>query len=153
MLHKLKGIASTREVYLDGEYLDPAPSQKVWNHSPDGFNWGYSGSGPAQLALAIVLKLTGKPDSYQDFKFKFIAGLPQGQNFDVEFDFKDYGIVVDEPELDRMEMAILCVLYEVYPQGLSQEEVMKRIFEKGLLEMTDEEFEQYRAEIVIAKRN
>ncbi|GAI61912.1 unnamed protein product [marine sediment metagenome] len=24
--------------------LDPAPSQKLYNHSPDGFNWGYSGS-------------------------------------------------------------------------------------------------------------
>jgi len=86
MKHTLKGIASTREIFLDGEYLDPAPSQKVWNHSPDGFNWGYGGSGPAQLALAIMLKLTGKHDGYQDFKFRFVAGLPQGKNFEVEFD-------------------------------------------------------------------
>ena len=86
MKHTLKGIASTREIYLDGKYLDPAPSQKAWNHSPDGFNWGYGGSGPAQLALAIMLELTGKPDGYQDFKFRFIAGLPQGENFEVEFD-------------------------------------------------------------------
>ena len=55
MVHSLKGIASTREIYLDGKYLDPARSQKAWNHSPDGFNWGYGGSGPAQLALAIML--------------------------------------------------------------------------------------------------
>jgi hypothetical protein len=86
MKHTLKGIASTREVYLDGIWLDPTPSQKVWNHSPDGFNWGYSGSGPAQLALAIMLELTGKADGYQNFKFRFIAGLPQEQNFEVEFD-------------------------------------------------------------------
>jgi hypothetical protein len=26
----------------------------LFNHSPDGFNWGYGGSGPAQLALAIL---------------------------------------------------------------------------------------------------
>lgn len=85
MVHTLKGIASTREIYLDGKYLDPARSQKAWNHSPDGFNWGYSGSGCAQLALAIMLEITGKPDGYQNFKFRFIAGLPQGQNFDVIF--------------------------------------------------------------------
>lgn len=89
MKHTLSGDAETREVYLDGKYLDPRPSQKYHNHSPDGFNWGYGGSGPAQLALAIMLKLTGKSDGYQDFKFRFIAGLPQGQDFDVEFDDND----------------------------------------------------------------
>lgn len=86
MLHTLKGIASTREVYLDGKYLDPRPSQTYRNHSPDGFNWGYGGSGPAQLALAIMLKVKGDSSGYQDFKFKFIAGLPQGEDFDVVFD-------------------------------------------------------------------
>lgn len=89
MKHYLKGIASTREVYLDGEYLDPTPSQKVWNHSPDGFNWGYSGSGAAQLALAVMLAITGKPNGYQDFKFRVIASLPQGENFEILFDDND----------------------------------------------------------------
>ncbi len=86
MKHKLSGDAETREVYLNGQYLDPKPSQKLHNHSPDGFNWGYSGSGPAQLALAIVLKLTGKSDGYQDFKFKIIANIPTGQDFEIEFE-------------------------------------------------------------------
>lgn len=27
---------------------------EIANHSPTGFEWGYSGSGPAQLALAIL---------------------------------------------------------------------------------------------------
>jgi len=31
-----------------------SPRLGVINHSPDGFSWGYSGSGPAQLALAIL---------------------------------------------------------------------------------------------------
>lgn len=26
------------------------------NHSPDGFQWGYEGSGPAQLAFCILMK-------------------------------------------------------------------------------------------------
>lgn len=35
--------------------LDPHFSQQFRNHSPDGFEWGYGGSGPAQLALGILL--------------------------------------------------------------------------------------------------
>lgn len=85
MKHKLSGDAETREVYLDGKFLDPKPSQKHHNHSPDGFNWGYGGSGPAQLALAIILKLTGKSDGYQDFKFKVIAAIAIGKDFEIEF--------------------------------------------------------------------
>jgi len=92
MKHKLSGNAETREVHLDGEFLDPKPSQKHYNHSPDGFNWGYGGSGPAQLALAIMLKLTGraigKAEGYQEFKFRVIAAIPGGEDFDIEFNLK-----------------------------------------------------------------
>ena len=59
MNHTLKGQILTRTVWLDGVQLSPARSQKVYNHSPNGFNWGYGGSGPAQLALAMMLELTG----------------------------------------------------------------------------------------------
>jgi hypothetical protein len=30
------------------------PRLDLFNHSPTGFEWGYSGSGPAQAALAIL---------------------------------------------------------------------------------------------------
>lgn len=83
--HKLKGQISSRTVWLDGVQLSPRRSQEYYNHSPDGFNWGYGGSGPAQLALAIMLELTGKPNGYQRFKFNVIAGLPQ-TDFEVEFE-------------------------------------------------------------------
>lgn len=57
-------------------HLDPAPSQRLRNHSPDGFQWGYSGSGPAQLALAILLDYTKDPERsqrlYQTFKNDFV---------------------------------------------------------------------------------
>ena len=86
MKHKLIGKYPDRIVWLDGEELDPKPSQTYKNHSPDGFNWGYGGSGPAQLALAIVMKITGKADGYQEFKQKVIAVLPQGKNFVTEFE-------------------------------------------------------------------
>ncbi len=58
--------------------LLPESSQRVWNHSPDGFSWGYHGSGPAQLALALLLDL-GVDEKWaarhhQDFKRAFVAG-------------------------------------------------------------------------------
>ncbi len=43
-------------VMKDSRIMNPAESLKVENHSPDGFSWGYKGSGPAQLALAILLE-------------------------------------------------------------------------------------------------
>jgi hypothetical protein len=83
----IEGNAETREVWVNGEWLDPAPSLAVANHSPDGFNWGYSGSGPAQLALAILLKYL-KPDEAQQYKQLFkrcwVATIPQGKNFNSE---------------------------------------------------------------------
>jgi hypothetical protein len=70
-----------REVRIDGVLLDPARSWRVWNHSPTGFSWGYEGSGPAQLALAILLE-AGLSDEravalHQRFKREHIARLPQ----------------------------------------------------------------------------
>lgn len=81
-------------VYVDNKPLDPQPSQKIVNHSPDGFNWGYGGSGPAQLALAILLDYYGKDSSslrlYQHFKFSVIANFPQ------EDDWKLTGEQIEE---------------------------------------------------------
>lgn len=39
--------------------LNPCHSQAIKNHSPDGYNWGYGGSGPSQLALALLLDAIG----------------------------------------------------------------------------------------------
>jgi hypothetical protein len=81
--------ADTREVWVDGTLLSPARSQQLWNHSPDGFEWGYAGSGPAQLALAIVLE-AGLDDAtavrlHQRFKAAFVQGWPR--TFDVDIDW------------------------------------------------------------------
>ena len=49
-------------------------------HSPTGFNWGYGGSGPAQLAIAILADLTGddlySKARYMSFKWDVVAKLP-----------------------------------------------------------------------------
>lgn len=44
---KIKGDWETRRVWINGKELLPGRSQKIVNHSPDGFAWGYGGSGPA----------------------------------------------------------------------------------------------------------
>ena len=86
-MHTLKGEMANRRVWLDGKELLPNRSQKMWNHSPDGFAWGYSGSGPAQLALAIMLELTGEARGYQDFKWKVIAEIPP-KDFEINFEIQ-----------------------------------------------------------------
>jgi len=58
--------------------LDPGPSQAIVNHSPDGFEWAYNGSGPAQLALALLLD-TSHDEAlaqylHQEFKDEFVTG-------------------------------------------------------------------------------
>lgn len=45
------------EVYVvgdDGKRYPLPLFKEIRNHSPTGFEWGYNGSGPAQLALAIL---------------------------------------------------------------------------------------------------
>lgn len=68
------------QVTINGVAFDPAPSLKIRDHSPDGFAFGYTGSGPAQLALAILFEETTSAEfaenHYQDFKQQVIAGLP-----------------------------------------------------------------------------
>jgi len=46
-------------------------------HSSTGFAWGFDGSGPAQLALAILMDATGEPalalSHYQEFNASFVS--------------------------------------------------------------------------------
>lgn len=48
-------------------------------HSPDGYSWGYLGSGPAQLALDLLWDVLGvepEPAMYQAFKNDVVARWP-----------------------------------------------------------------------------
>ena len=89
---KIKGEWKTRRVWINRKELLPARSQKIVNHSPDGFNWGYGGSGPAQLALAILLRFLKKGKAvarYQQFKWDVIAELPQS-DFEIDINMEKY---------------------------------------------------------------
>lgn len=56
------------------------PRFDLRRHSPTGFEWGYGGSGPAQLALALAVDVLGDDevalDVYQRLKFRMVGRLP-----------------------------------------------------------------------------
>jgi len=63
-------------VTKDKSPFRPERSLQVRRHSPNGFNWGYEGSGPAQLALALLLDVVGPRLAqryYQQFKRERVA--------------------------------------------------------------------------------
>jgi Family of unknown function (DUF6166) len=67
-------------VLVNGRPLPLTPSLKLMAHSPSGFSWGYHGSGPSQLALAILYDYYGDSKKslrlYQHFKEATVALWP-----------------------------------------------------------------------------
>lgn len=87
----IHGNIDTNVLFIDQKKVDLNKSLKVRNHSPTGFNWGYSGSGPAQSALAILLNYVDAETAqqyYQDLKFGWVAGLPQ-TDFEVTINLRE----------------------------------------------------------------
>ena len=93
-----KGFRDTGKVFVSSQrenydYELPLYLNLV-DHSPSGFNWGYGGSGPAQLAFAILYDYFDHKDvafnNYQQFKWEVIAKLNQDKDF----------ILTDEDILD-----------------------------------------------------
>ena len=69
-------------------------------HSPDGFQWGYGGSGPADLALSILVDYLSDKDKafrlHQSFKWDFVAGFKDtwqitGSDIEAWLKAKDHG--------------------------------------------------------------
>ena len=59
---------------------NPFLLRHVEMHSPTGFEWGYAGSGPADLALSILVDYLGNEEAAEDlrgvFKEEVISRLP-----------------------------------------------------------------------------
>lgn len=59
------------------------------NHSPTGFEWGYAGSGPAQLALALLADALGKAQKeraialHQRFKSHVVVRLERDKPWEM----------------------------------------------------------------------
>jgi Family of unknown function (DUF6166) len=75
-----------KEVFIighDGDSRKLPLYRNLVNHSPDGFEWGFGGAGPAQLAFALCYNAIGDIEIartvYQEFKRRHIATLrPRG---------------------------------------------------------------------------
>lgn len=69
--HAADGTPRTTLDHLDRRVL----------HSPDGYEWGYGGSGPSDLALNLLLLHTGDADyslrRHQDLKRDLVSTLPR----------------------------------------------------------------------------
>ena len=87
-------LNENQRLYVDGIEILPDESQKIRNHSPDGFAWGYAGSGPAQSALAICLHIFKNKyvaeALYQDFKSAFVAHWQHRAPFRKEIDVANF---------------------------------------------------------------
>lgn len=73
-----EGAVTVHEGGRSPRPLDPRLDLR--RHSPGGFNWGYAGSGPAQLALALAADALGDDgrarEVYQRLKARVVAELP-----------------------------------------------------------------------------
>ena len=78
------------------------PLRHIERHSPDGFQWGYGGSGPADTALSILTDYLGYlpgNDVYQTFKNDCIA--PAGKKLEIDSDEIDIWFMAKFPEVHR----------------------------------------------------
>jgi len=81
MIKGIQGIYLENAVYIDGARISTANSRRLRDHAPDGgVSWNYLGSGPSQLALALLLHF-GATDTealgwYMEFKREIIANIP-----------------------------------------------------------------------------
>jgi len=98
-------------VSASGQQMAPLPLRcDIVNHSPTGFAWGYAGTGPAQLALAILADYFGCAHAaralHQLFKFAAISGIQEKHwsmtGRDIAHVFEK--LCRDHPWLDRLTL-------------------------------------------------
>jgi len=74
-------LARGVSVVVTGGAGVPYELPHLMRHSPDGFEWGYGGSGPSDLARSIVGDLLKQADpspaDYQRVKTELVATLPE----------------------------------------------------------------------------
>jgi len=78
-------------IYRAGQAAQLLPMRlDLFNHSPAGLEWGYGGSGPAQLALALLADATGDDNLavklHQSFKWAIIASLHRDHDWEISAD-------------------------------------------------------------------
>lgn len=89
----IKGEYDTRIIWLNGKELDPEYSLNIYSHSQEGYDWGHTGDGTAQLALAILLELTANKKIsiilHHLFKTDFLSNLSKS-DFEITVNAGDW---------------------------------------------------------------
>ena len=84
-----EGNRCTVAIYQGGRMQALPARWDLRDHSPDGFNWGFGGSGPSQLALAMCADALDSDAQalaiYQQFKNAFVA-LQQADEWEISAD-------------------------------------------------------------------
>ncbi len=80
MTHTYHGRRAENECVVTKDGAELNPRLDLWAHSPTGLEWGYGGSGPAQLALALLADVLEDPREavrlHQNYKWAVVAKLP-----------------------------------------------------------------------------
>jgi hypothetical protein len=83
----------------------PLPMRKDIYHHSNEFCWGYGGSGPGQLAMALLIHALRDVKKakrlYQQFKWRYVARLEEGAPWEISRD--EIRRIVDEIESKNAE--------------------------------------------------
>ena len=83
----IRGVHSEYKVLIGDNELDIEASRQLYRHSTD-FSWGFLGSGPSQLSLALMLYYTGSRETalrfYMEFKHAVIQHLSVDSDFELD---------------------------------------------------------------------
>jgi hypothetical protein len=101
----LPGVADHKVAVRDDETGETLPLRHHVRHSPAGFNWGYGGSGPSELARCILIDHLVPDDwrelivndydrlvpsyLYQQFKADVVAQWPMNRGWELTSDELD----------------------------------------------------------------
>jgi hypothetical protein len=106
-----------------GEAQEPLDMRlDLWNHSPTGGEWGYGGSGPAQLALAILADATGDDelalDHHQAFKWEVVARWQRSFFYITRANVLNWVYEHDQEQADKRQRARASGKVNTDPTGL-----------------------------------
>lgn len=101
---RIDGSTVVRRTDAGGTPRSLNPRFDLARHSPTGFEWGYHGSGPAQLALALLCDATGDVQlacrNYQEFKRQVVGSF--GDNWLLEAGYiADFAKSLDVAKTER----------------------------------------------------
>ena len=75
------------------------------------------------------------------------------KNIEIDLNPEPIKEIIENIKLSRYEQAILLVIFESDPIPIFKSEIMKKINEKGLLQMSDKEFKKYARNLKASKVN